>query len=103
MPNATAASVPGAIRREAFLGDGFRTGRAAQVRRCRARGAGRGSRELGRFVGRLPGRRGRGLLGLVLLDDVLGARLFVQVMISNRPSWCSAIAVQLSTQSPQLM
>ncbi len=27
----------------------------------------------------------------------------VQVMISNVPSWLSATAVQLSTQSPQLM
>src|ERR1700688_1624884 len=27
----------------------------------------------------------------------------VQVMISKHPSWCSATAVQLSTQSPQLM
>src|SRR4029078_4110236 len=26
----------------------------------------------------------------------------VQVTISKRPSWCSAIAVQFSTQSPQL-
>ena len=31
------------------------------------------------------------------------ATLCVQLMISNRPSACSAIAVQLSTQSPQLM
>ena len=27
----------------------------------------------------------------------------VQSMISKRPSWCSTTAVQLSTQSPQLM
>src|SRR6266436_7117030 len=29
--------------------------------------------------------------------------IVVQVRISNRPSGCSAIAVQLSTQSPQLI